>query len=117
MIIRDIYAVNIDDVEFNSVKVAGIYMQALSNYVTGKERHIRDVIVEDCYLTHTGKFGIYCTHEGGNQGVGNDSLNRNMNLVFRNNHFYETGGAGMFFCNTITVRTAKEYLWKFWETT
>ncbi|MCA1746916.1 MAG: right-handed parallel beta-helix repeat-containing protein, partial [Bacteroidales bacterium] len=80
---------------FNSLKVAGIYFRSERNMEAGKEKHIRDVLVDSCYITRTGKFGIWSQHGGGLSGIGNDSINRNMNLVFRNNHFFETGGSGI----------------------
>ncbi len=91
--IRDIYAVSIDGVDFNSIKVAAIGFKSEKNIVVGKEKHIRDVLVDSCYVEHTTRYGIHTAHGGGDEGIGNDSLNRNMNLVFRNNHFYQTGGS------------------------
>lgn len=93
--IRDVYAISIEGVEFNSVKVAGVQINSEINTLEGKAKHIRDVLIEDCYITHTGKYGIWSRHGGAWQNVGNDTLNRNMNIVIRNNHFFETGGAGI----------------------
>lgn len=93
--IRDVFAVSTEGVEFNRLKVAGIYFRSERNMVSGEEKHIKDVLVDGCYITHTGKFGIWSQHAGGNSGIGNDSINRNMNLVFRNNHIFETGGSGI----------------------
>jgi hypothetical protein len=95
LVIREVYAINTEGVDFNALQVAGIYFRSERNTVIGKEKHIRDVLVDSCYITRTGKFGIWSQHRGGDAGVGNDSLNRNMNLVFRNNHFFETGGSGI----------------------
>jgi len=91
--IRDIYAVTIEGVPFNSIKVAAIGFKTEKNSEAGKEKHIRDVLVEDCYVTRTGRYGIHTGHGGGDEGIGNDSINRNMNFIFRNNHFYQTGGS------------------------
>lgn len=93
--IRDVYAISLDGVEFNKIKVSGIYFKTESNTESGNEKHIRDIVIENCYITHTARFGIFSQHGGGIEGVGNDSINRNMNLVFRNNHFYELGGSGI----------------------
>ncbi|PWD98919.1 T9SS type A sorting domain-containing protein [Marinilabilia rubra] len=93
--IRDVFAVSTEGVEFNQLKVAGIYFRSERNTVAGEEKHIRDVLVDSCYITHTGKFGIWSQHAGGKSGIGNDSINRNMNLVFSNNHMFETGGSGI----------------------
>ncbi|MDT8432712.1 MAG: hypothetical protein RQ746_14410 [Bacteroidales bacterium] len=95
LVIREVYAISTGGVEFNSLKVAGIYFRSERNREAGREKHIRDVLVDSCFITRTGKFGIWSQHGGGDPGVGNDSLNRNMNLVFRNNHTFETGGSGI----------------------
>jgi len=90
--IRDVFAIATGGQDFNSIKVAGIGFNSTKNTALGKEKHIRDVIVEDCYITHTTRYGIHTGHGGGAAGIGNDSINRNMNMIFRNNHFYQTGG-------------------------
>lgn len=92
--IHDIYAITTNS-DFNSIKVAGIYLFSAQNTVAGKEKNIRDVIIENCYIARTTRFGIQVGHGGGAAGIGNDSLNRNMDMVFRNNHFYQTGGSGI----------------------
>ena len=95
LVIREVYAITTEGVEFNDLKVAGIYFRSERNKVPGKEKHIRDVLVDSCFITRTGKFGIWSQHAGGDPGIGNDSMNRNMNLVFRHNHIFETGGSGI----------------------
>lgn len=90
--IRDVFSLSTEEQEFNAIKVAGIGFYATINTTAGKEKHIRDVIVEDCYIANTTRYGIHTGHGGGSDGIGNDSINRNMNMVFRNNHFYQTGG-------------------------
>jgi len=92
LIVRDIFAPTIEDVDFNAIKVSAINFFTSKNTVLGKERNIQDVLVEDCYIARTTRLGIKTGHAGGEDGVGNDSINRNMNLVFRNNHFFQTGG-------------------------
>jgi arylsulfatase A-like enzyme len=91
--IRDVFALSIDGVEFNSIKVAGIGFRSEQNTVACQEKNIQDVLVDSCYITRTTRYGIWTSHAGGASGVGNDSINRNMNLVFSNNHFYQTGGS------------------------
>ncbi|TLX71376.1 T9SS type A sorting domain-containing protein [Labilibacter sediminis] len=93
--IRDVFAITTENTEFNNIKVAGIGFRTTKNNTLGKERNIQDVIIEDCYLTRITRFGMHVTHEGGAAGVGNDSINRNMNFIFRNNHFYHIGGTGI----------------------
>jgi hypothetical protein len=95
LIIRKVFAVNTEGIDFDAIKVHGIRFYSEKNTTAGKEKNIRDVLVENCYITLTGKFGIVGGHGGGDSGIGNDSLNRNVNFVFRNNHTYNTGGSGI----------------------
>lgn len=90
--VRDIFAPTTENQDFNAIKVSAINFFTSKNTEVGKERNIQDVLVEDCYIARTTRLGIKTGHAGGDDGVGNDSINRNMNLVFRNNHFYQTGG-------------------------
>jgi hypothetical protein len=92
--IHDIYAPTTNPV-FDEIKVAGIAFFTARNTEVGKEKNIRDVIVENCYMAHTTRFGIHVSHGGSTAGLGNDSLNRNMDMIFRKNHFFETGGSGI----------------------
>ncbi|MEN8228062.1 MAG: T9SS type A sorting domain-containing protein [Bacteroidota bacterium] len=94
LIIRDVYAIIPKSEDTDTHDGVGIYFRSESNTEAGKEKNISEVLVEDCYITHTSTKGIWGTH-GGGTGVGNDSINRNMNLIFRNNYFFETGGAGI----------------------
>lgn len=93
--IREIFAVSTEGVEFDKLQTAGIHIRSLRNEEAGKEKNISGVVVENCYFTHTAKAGIWSRHNSGAAGLGNDSINRNMNLVFKNNHFNETGGSGI----------------------
>lgn len=93
--IRDIFAVDIAGIEFNKIQVAAIHFQTGANDTAGEEKNIQDVVVDSCYISRTNKLGIWSRHGGGSAGIGNDSINRNMNMVFRNNHFFETGGSGI----------------------
>lgn len=95
LIVRKVFAVSTEGIDFDALKVHGIRFYTERNTVAGKEKNIRDVLVEKCYVTLTGKFGMGGGHGGGDSGIGNDSLNRNMNFVFRNNHTYHTGGSGI----------------------
>ncbi len=90
--VRDIFAPTTENQDFNAIKVSAINFFTSKNTEVGKERNIQDVLVENCYIARTTRLGIKTGHAGGDEGVGNDSINRNMNLVFRNNHFYQTGG-------------------------
>ncbi len=93
--VRDVYAITTEGVDFDDLQVAGIYFRTERNTNPNNLRQIRDVIVEDCFVTRTGKFGMWMQHGGGLQGVGDDMTNRNKNIIFRNNHTYHTGGSGI----------------------
>ena len=87
-----VFAVSTSGVEFNKLKVAGIYFRSEKNEVGNPVKHIRDVEVSDSYFTRTGKFGIWSQHGG---GEGEEHEARNMDYVFRRNHTFKTGGSGI----------------------
>ncbi|MCP4310877.1 MAG: T9SS type A sorting domain-containing protein [Bacteroidetes bacterium] len=89
--VSDVYSVD-QDVDFKKMKVAGIRLASDSSEMD-IEVAIKDVLVEDCYFTHTGKSGVWTTHQKASKTI--DSLNRNMNIVIRNNTFFQTGGSGV----------------------
>ncbi len=93
--VRDVYAITTEGVDFDDLQVAGIYFRTERNTDPNNLRQIKNIIVEDCFITRTGKFGIWTQHGGGMQGVGNDMTNRNKDIIFRNNHTYHTGGSGI----------------------
>ncbi|MBK3517218.1 carbohydrate binding domain-containing protein [Carboxylicivirga marina] len=93
--IMDIYPVTNEGVDFQYVDVAGVYFYTTENW-PANPKHMSDIIVEDCYITRTGKFGIWVKHNGiVEEGVGNDTINKNMDIIIRNNHMFETGGSGI----------------------
>ncbi|MCD6596862.1 MAG: hypothetical protein J7L04_04200, partial [Bacteroidales bacterium] len=98
--ISDVYAINTEGQAHDDLHMTGILFECSRNTVAGEEKNISDVVVEDCYITHIGKLGVLSRHRGGNSGIGNDSVNRNMNIVIRNNHFFETGGSGVVLSST-----------------
>jgi hypothetical protein len=89
--VSDVYCVD-QDVDFKQMKVAGIRLASDSSEMN-IEVAIKDVLVEGCYFTHTGKSGVWTTHQKASKSI--DSLNRNMNIVIRNNTFFQTGGSGV----------------------
>lgn len=97
MVFKNVFAVQpiLDPEDFNSIHVSGLSFTSAKNTDPGKESHIRDILVEDCYFANLQRIGIKFHHSGGNTGVGNDSLNRNMNIVCRNNEFYYNGGTAI----------------------
>lgn len=91
--VEDIYAVELDpEGNFNQIEVDGIFFEVIRNGVDELPRTINDIIVENCYITRTGKFGLRFGHR--NQ-FGTESLRRISNVIVRNNHFFETGGSAI----------------------
>jgi len=99
---KNVYAVKEmnDPDDFNGLEVAAVRIASAKNTVEGQEKNIRDVLMEDCYFTDLQRLGVHMKHAGGAVGIGNDSINRNMNLVFRNNEFHYTGGTCILPTNT-----------------
>ena len=93
LVIRDVFALTTQGLDFNEIKVSAIGFKTTQNTTAGKEKNIRDVLIDSCYITRTTRFGVHNMHGGGADGIGNDSINRNMNFVIRNNHFYQLGGS------------------------
>ncbi|NQZ78600.1 MAG: right-handed parallel beta-helix repeat-containing protein, partial [Ekhidna sp.] len=92
--VEHVYAFELDpEADFNSIDVAGILIRSEANQSEELARNINDVIIEDCYITRSGKFGVRLQHRNGD--FGGDSLTRNSNIIIRNNHFHETGGSSI----------------------
>jgi hypothetical protein len=96
--IRNVYAVKSiteqDQQAFNSIEVAGIRIFSTIN-TTKSQKNIQDVIIEDSYFTDLQRFGIHFKHNGGDAGVGDEFINRNTNIICRNNEFYYLGGTSI----------------------
>ncbi|MEN8247379.1 MAG: Ig-like domain-containing protein [Bacteroidota bacterium] len=93
--IEEIYPVMLPDGDFNSISVGGVLVRSERNNEIGKEKYVKDLLMQGCYVTHTAKYGFAGQHAGGDTGVGDEMVNRNIDFVFRNNHFFETGGSGI----------------------
>ncbi|MBB6461829.1 Ig-like domain-containing protein [Flammeovirga kamogawensis] len=77
---------------FNNLEVAALRFYSTKNTTIGQEKNINNILVEDSYFTDLQRLGIHIKHQGGDTGVGNDSINSNMNCVVRNNEFHFIGG-------------------------
>lgn len=95
--LRNVYAAQpmLDPEDFDKIQVSGIRFTCAKNTVAGKEKNINGVEIKDCYFTDLQRFGIQFKHSGGATGIGNDSINRNMNLHVHNNFFDYLGGTGV----------------------
>tara|TARA_B100000809_G_scaffold266854_1_gene332242 strand:- start:10754 stop:13084 length:2331 start_codon:yes stop_codon:yes gene_type:complete len=97
--VSDVFGIDIPPPsEFNSLKATGIRMESEAN-IEGMEVAIKDVLVEDSYFSNIGKAGVWCTHKG-DLDTEDGSVNRNQNIVVRNNTFYRTGGSGVIMSKT-----------------
>ena len=92
--ISNVYAFKpmLDPDDFNGLEVAGLRFFATRNRNLGSEKNYNNINIHNCYFTNIQRLGVHIKHGGSNAGVGNDSINRNSNIVCRNNHFYKTGG-------------------------
>jgi len=95
--VSDVYPVELPS-EFNSLKVTGIRLDSEEND-TSTEVSIHDVLIEDCYFTHISKAGVWAVHKGASD-PNDDTVNRNKNIVVRNNTFFQTGGSGVILSKT-----------------
>ncbi len=93
--VEGVYAVSTEGQDHDALKTAGIYVKSEKNTVLNEEKYVKDVLVENSYFTNIAKFGFWSQHKGNDSGIGNDIVNRNNDFVFRNNHFYKTGGSGI----------------------
>jgi len=97
LVISEVYGVNMPEV-FNELKVTGIRISSEANE-NDTMVGIHDVLIEDCYFTHIGKAGVWAVHKG-NSDPNDDTINRNQNIVVRNNTFFQTGGSGVILSKT-----------------
>ncbi len=91
---KNVYAPKpvLDPDDFNGLEVAAVRIETTKNNVIGQEKNIENVLMEDCHFSNLQRLGVHIKHLGGSTGVGNDEINCNKNLVFRNNEFHNTGG-------------------------
>lgn len=97
MIFKNVFAVQpiLEKSSFDAIQVSGLRFTCTKNKVKGKEKNIQDIRIEHSEFTHLQRLGIQFKHNGGLKGVGNASINRNMNIVVRNNVFSYNGGTGV----------------------
>ena len=97
--ISDVFGITIPPPsEFNSLNATGIRFDADANEAA-IEVAIKDVLIEDCYFTHIAKAGVWAVHKGA-LDFNDDTVNRNQNIIVRNNTFFETGGSGVILSKT-----------------
>ncbi|NIJ44722.1 hypothetical protein FHR24_001161 [Wenyingzhuangia heitensis] len=85
----------LDTSDFDTIQVSALGFSSSKNYVAGEEKHIRDILIENCLFANNQRFGVQFKHGGGDTGIGNDEINRNMNIIVRNNEFSYNGGTGV----------------------
>lgn len=84
--------------EFNSLKATGIRMESEADEADFDVR-FENILVEDSYFTHIGKAGVWAIHKG-DLDTEDGTVNRNRDIVVRNNTFYRTGGSGVILSKT-----------------
>lgn len=91
--VKKVYAVKptLDPADFDNLEVAGIRFFSTRN-TADNAKNIQDILIEGCYLTDLQRLGIHFKQGGADKNFVNDSLNRIMNIICRNNTFYYTGG-------------------------
>lgn len=93
--IRDVYSVKTvkasNQKAFNAFTPAGIKVEATRN-TKNKVGTINGILVENCLFVNLQRLGIHLKHNSGLSSGANDSINRIMNIVVRNNEFQHTGG-------------------------
>ena len=100
--IVDVYpAGDASAVDFNAIEIGGIYIVNPRNSAETGLRTIRDISIENNFISHVGKLAIWIRHRGGakdsegNFQVGDEAGNKIQDVVIRNNHTFETGGSGL----------------------
>ena len=91
---KNVYATKpvLDPDSFNGLEVAAVRIESTKNTSAGQEKNIENVLMENCYFSNLQRLGVHIKHLGANTGIGNDAINCNKNLVFRNNEFHNLGG-------------------------
>ncbi|TNJ43147.1 right-handed parallel beta-helix repeat-containing protein [Tamlana fucoidanivorans] len=97
IIVKNVFAVQpmLNPEDFDAIQVSGIRFTCSKNTEIGKEKNIQNILIEDSYFTNLQRLGIQFKHSGGNEGVGNDEINRNKDIIVRNNEFYYNGGSAV----------------------
>ncbi|WP_066632004.1 T9SS type A sorting domain-containing protein [Labilibacter marinus] len=95
--VKDVFAVQpmLSHEDFDAIQVSGIRFTSARNTVEGKEKTIDGILIEDSYFANLQRLGIQFKGGGAAEGIGNDSINRIMNIEVRNNEFYYNGGTAV----------------------
>ena len=95
--VKNVFAVEpvLDRDSFDAIQVSGIRFTCSRNIEVGKEKNIQNILIEDSYFTNLQRLGIQFKHNGGNAGIGDDQINRNKDIIVRNNEFYYNGGTAV----------------------
>jgi len=95
--VKNVFAVQamLSSSDFDKIQVAGMCFTTGKNTLAGSEKNINGVEVTNSLFANCQRFGIQFKHNGGADGIGNDSINRNMNIHIHDNMFYYNGGTGV----------------------
>ncbi|MEM6643870.1 MAG: T9SS type A sorting domain-containing protein [Bacteroidota bacterium] len=97
MSFKDVYAVEpiLDRESFDAIQVSGLRVTSNRNTSNNQIKQIKNVEVKDSFFGNLQRFGIQFRASRGNEGIGNDSLNRIMNVHVHDNEFSYNGGTGV----------------------
>jgi len=97
MTIRDVFAAQpmLDKNSFDAIQVSGISFRSSKNTSNDALKQIKNIEIKNSYFANLQRLGIQLKHGRGAEGVGNDSLNRIMNVHIHDNVFYYNGGSGV----------------------
>ncbi|MEM6699793.1 MAG: right-handed parallel beta-helix repeat-containing protein, partial [Bacteroidota bacterium] len=97
MTIRNVFAPQpiLQREDFDKIQVSGLSFHSNRNTQVGQEKNINNILVENCLFANLQRLGIKFSHARANEGIGNDSINRNTNILIRNNEFSYNGGSAV----------------------
>lgn len=97
MTIRDVFAPQptLEREDFDKIQVSGLSIHSDRNTQAGQEKNINNIVVKNCLFANIQRLGIKFSHGRGNEGIGNDSINRNTNIHIYNNEFSYNGGSAV----------------------
>lgn len=97
MTFKNVYAVEpiLDQSSFDAIQVSGLAFRCAKNNNIGSEKNIKNIEIKNSYFGNLQRFGIQFKHNGGADGVGDDMINRIMDVHVHHNEFSYNGGTGV----------------------
>ena len=76
---------------FNGLEVAALRFFSTRN-TKNSIKNIQNTLVENCHFSNLQRIGVHIKHGGAQKVIGTDKTNSNVDFIFRNNEFHNTGG-------------------------